>query len=108
MSTGSTDMGDLSRIMPTVQPYACGAKGTFHGNDFYIVDPERACVDAAKWQLAMAKRLLENGATLAKQIIADFKPEFPSKQAYFDYMDSLNTSGKRISALDEDTLAVKI
>ena len=108
MSSGSTDMGDLSRIMPTVQPYACGAKGTFHGNDFYITDPERAAVDAAKWQLGMAKLLLENGAARAKQVIAEFKPEFPSKQAYLDYMDSLNTSGKRISALDENTLAVKI
>ena len=108
MSTGSTDMGDLSRIMPTVQPYAGGVTGTFHGNNFYVTDPDRACVDAAKWQLAMAKLLLENGAACAKQIISDFNPEFPSAKAYLDYMDSLNTSGKRISTLDEDTLAVKI
>ncbi len=108
MGTGSTDMGDLSRIMPTVQPYIGGATGTGHGNDYYIIDPDRACVDAAKWQLAMAKLLLENGATLAKQIIKDFKPEFPTKEAYLAYMDSLNTSGQRISTLDEDTLAVKI
>ncbi len=108
MSTGSTDIGDLSRIMPTVQPYIGGAKGTGHGNDYYIVDPDRACVDAAKWQLAMAKLLLEDGAALAKKIIAEFKPEFPSKEAYLDYMDSLNASGKRISAPGEDTLVVKI
>ncbi len=108
MSTGSTDIGDLSRIMPTVQPCICGATGTSHGNDYYITDPDRACVDAAKWQLAMAKLLLENCATLAKQIIKDFKPEFPTKEAYLAYMDSLNTSGQRISTLDEDTLAVKI
>ena len=108
MSSGSTDMGDLSRIMPTVQPYAGGATGTSHGNNYRIADPERACVDAAKWQLGMAKLLLENGAALAKKVIADFKPEFPSKEAYLAYMDSLNTSGQRISTLDEDTLAVKI
>jgi metal-dependent amidase/aminoacylase/carboxypeptidase family protein len=108
MSTGSTDMGDLSRIMPTVQPYAGGATGTFHGNNFYITDPERAAVDAAKWQLGMAKLLLENGAAMAKQAIAEFKPEFPSKEAYLAYMDALNTSGKRISALDDTTLTVKI
>ena len=65
-------------------------------------------MDAAKWQLGMAKLLLENDAARAKQVIAEFKPEFPSKEAYLDYMDSLNTSGKRISALDENTLAVKI
>ena len=108
MGTGSTDVGDLSRIMPTVQPYICGAKGTSHGNDYYIADPDRACVDAAKWQLGMAKLLLENGAARAKKTIAEFKPEFPTKEAYLAYMDSLNTSGERIRALDEDTLAVKI
>ena len=108
MGTGSTDIGDLSRIMPTVHPYIGGASGTGHGNDYYITDPERACVDAAKWQLAMTKLLLENSAALAKQIIAKFKPEFPSKEAYLAYMDSLNTSGKRISTLDEDTLAVRL
>ena len=108
MSSGSTDIGDLSRIMPTVQPYIGGAKGICHGNDYAIDDPDRACVDAAKWQLGMAKLLLENGAALAKQIIADFKPEFPSAKAYLDYMDSLNTSGKRISEIDENTLAVKL
>ena len=108
MGTGSTDVGDLSRIMPTVQPYICGAKGTSHGNDYYIADPDRACVDAAKWQLGMAKLLLENGAARAKKTIAEFKPEFPTKEAYLAYMDSLNTSGERIRTLDEDTLAVKI
>ena len=108
MGTGSTDIGDLSRIMPTVQPYICGAKGTSHGNDYYIADPDRACVDAAKWQLGMAKLLLENGAARAKKTIAEFKPEFPTKEAYLAYMDSLNTSGERIRTLDEDTLAVKI
>ena len=108
LGTGSTDMGDLSRIMPTVQPYVSGGMGQLHGNDFRIADPERAAVDAAKWHMGMLKLLLENGAARAKQIIADFKPEFPSKEAYLDYMDSLNTSGKRISALGGDALAVKI
>ena len=108
MGTGSTDIGDLSRIMPTVQPYIGGATGTSHGNDYHITDPKRACVDAAKWQLAMAKLLLVNGAALAKKIIADFKPEFPTKEAYLAYMDALNASGERIRTLGEDTLAVKI
>ena len=36
------------------------------------------------------------------------KPEFPTKEAYFAYMDALNASGERIRTLGEDTLAVKI
>ena len=108
MGTGSTDIGDLSRIMPTVQHYIGGATGTGHGNDYYIVDPERACVDAAKWQLGMAKLLLENGAARAKAILAEFKPEFPSAKAYLDYMDSLNAAGKRITYAEDGMAHVKL
>ena len=106
-SSGSTDMGDLSCIMPVVQPYAPGASGTSHGNDFYITEPERACVKNAKWQLAMVKLLLENGASRAKQIIADFKPMFASKQEYLSYVDSLSASGDRIVYKEDGTAEVK-
>jgi hypothetical protein len=56
-------MGDLSSIMPVIHPYAPGAKGTSHGNDYYIDDPERACVKSAIWQVAILKKLLENGVS---------------------------------------------
>jgi metal-dependent amidase/aminoacylase/carboxypeptidase family protein len=59
VSSGSTDMGDLSTIMPVVHPYAGGATGTGHGKDFYIVDPEAACITNAKWQIAMLKIFLK-------------------------------------------------
>ena len=78
-SSGSTDMGDLSVIMPVVHPYAPGAKGTSHGNDYYIENPELACVDSAKWQLGMLLTLLENDGALAKKIIKEHKPLFSSK-----------------------------
>lgn len=97
MGTGSTDMGDLSCIMPVVHPYAGGASGTSHGSDYQIADPEKACVTNAKWQLAALRLLLENGAQRAKNIIAEFKPMFNSKEEYFAYVDSLNSSGNRIS-----------
>lgn len=106
-SSGSTDMGDLSCIMPVVHPYAPGAEGTSHGNDYYITDPERACIKNAKWQLAMVKLLLENGAERAKQIIADFKPMFASKEEYLSYVDSLSASGDRIVYKEDGTADVK-
>ena len=99
-NTGSTDMGDISSIMPAVHPYAAGSKGTSHGSDYYVVDPERACVKSAKWQLGMVKILLSNDAARAKEIIKNFKPKFPSKKAFLDYCDSLNDSGDRITYLD--------
>ena len=56
--TGSTDMGDLSGIIPSVHPYMPGAVGICHGNNFYIENPELACVGSAKVQLNMLDILL--------------------------------------------------
>ena len=36
--TGSTDMGDLSQVMPILHPYMGGAEGTGHAADYRIVD----------------------------------------------------------------------
>ncbi len=94
--SGSTDMGDLSCIMPVIHPYAGGAAGTSHGNDFYIVDPEAACVASAKLQLSMLSLLLGDGAARAKKIIEEYEPQFESAKAYLDYVDSLNCRGDRI------------
>ena len=106
-STGSTDMGDLSSIMPVVHPYAGGADGKSHVNDYQISDPEAACVTCAKWQVAMLKLLLENGAERAEKIIAEFKPQFPSAKAFLDYQDSINTSGDRITYNGDGTATIK-
>jgi len=99
-SSGSTDMGDLSMIMPTVQPNAPGCIGTSHGKDYYIEDPVAACVDSAKWQLVILELLLGNGASRAKQIKAEFKPQFSTKEKYFAYIDSLTCEGDRIEYTD--------
>jgi metal-dependent amidase/aminoacylase/carboxypeptidase family protein len=95
-STGSTDMGDLSCIMPVVHPYAGGAQGTSHGNNYYIVDPDAACVKNAKWQIVMLTLLLQNGGERAKRIVEEYKPQFQSAKAFLEYQDSLNDSGDRI------------
>ena len=107
-SSGSTDMGDLSCIMPVVHPYAGGATGTSHGADYRIADPEAACVTNAKWQLLMLKRLLENDGALAKQVIAEAKPPFPSKEAYLAYVDSLACSGDRITYGEDGNTTVRL
>ena len=94
---GSTDMGEMTCLFPAIHPSAPGAKGTGHGKDYYIADPDKACVGSAKWQLKMLELLLENDAVRAKQIIADFKPEFASKEEYFAYIDAMECSGDRIT-----------
>ena len=106
--SGSTDMGDLSCIMPVVHPYSGGATGKGHGSDYQIADPEKACVMCAKWQVAMARMLLEGGAERAKKIISEFKPLFASKEEFLAYVDALSSSGDRIEYTDDGRALVKL
>ena len=107
-TSGSTDMGDLSCIMPVIHPYSAGSIGTSHGNDYFINDPEKSCIKNAKWQLTMLKLLLQNNGERAKQIISDFKPLFASKEDYLSFIDSLSTDGERIKYNDNGTVNVTI
>ena len=94
--SASTDMGDLSCVMPVVHPYAPGAVGTAHGDDYYIKDKEKACIMSAVWQLSLLTLLLENGGEKAKEVIANYTPVFNSKEEYFAYCDSISHAGDRI------------
>jgi len=108
IDSGSTDMGDLSLLMPAIHPYAPGASGVSHGADYRVSNPELACVSSAKWQLIMLALLLRDGAARAKQIKADFKPQFESKEAYFAYVDTIASTGKRITYTEDQTAVVKL
>lgn len=106
VGTGSSDMGDISCVMPAIQPHCAGAAGTPHGRDYSISDPEAACLDSALWQLAMLKLLLEQNASRAKEILAAVKPQF-TKEEFLAYQDSFNSSGDRITYLDDGTATVR-
>ena len=108
MGSGSTDMGDLCCVMPVVHPYACGAVGTSHGSDYYIKNPEDACVNSAKFQLSMMKILLSNGAERAKKIISEYKAPFATIKEYLDYMDSLVDNGERIEYTEDGNAKVRL
>ena len=108
IGSGSTDMGDLSGIMPVVHPYAPGAVGLSHGADYRIAEPELACVLSAKWQITMLFELLKDNADKAKKIINEFKPEFTSKEAYFAYVDSFDKEGDRIEYLEDGTAKIRL
>lgn len=96
-NTGCTDMGDICSVMPTIHPYVGGAVGKAHGSDYYIVDPESACVTSAKVQLNALQILLGDGAEKAKKIIADYKAPFASKEAYFEAMEKLRLDCQAVS-----------
>lgn len=100
IGSGSTDMGDLSYVIPVVHPYAGGNRGTSHGSDYYIADPVKACVKSAQMQLAMLYLLLKDNAKRANEIVANYKAPYTIKE-YLDFMESLNQSGDRIEYTDD-------
>lgn len=107
IGSGVTDMGDLSMLMPVIHPYIGGAVGKGHGEDYAIVDPERACLSSAKWQIATIKLLLENDASEAKRIISSYKPEFSSKEEFLLRQNSLKRSGDRVEYREDGAVIIK-
>ena len=82
--SGSTDMGDISHVMPTLHPYMGGASGSGHGADFAIADPKLAYIEPAKQLALMAVDMLWDDAKPAKEIIREFKPRM-TKEAYLTF-----------------------
>ena len=83
---GSTDMGDLSRIMPVVHPYAGGATGMGHGKDYLVQDYETAVINPAKAMAMSVIDLLAEGAVKAKEVLDKSKPAM-TKEEYLALQD---------------------
>jgi amidohydrolase len=77
---GSTDMGDLSQVMPVLHPYVGGARGSGHGADYAIADPAMAYVTPAKALAAMVVDLLTDGAAGAREVLERARPRMTRAQ----------------------------
>lgn len=86
--TGSTDMGDVSQLMPVIHPYVGGATGLGHGADYVVHDYGLAVVTGAKVLAATIVDLLADGAARAGEIVAGHRPEMTS-QEYLKFMRGL-------------------
>lgn len=73
--TGSTDMGDLSEIMPAIQPTMGGFSGALHSKEFEIADKEAVYISASKILACTLFDLLSNGAEKAINIKNNFRKE---------------------------------
>jgi len=80
----STDLGDLSHIMPVIQPMMGGIKGGLHSPDFEVVDYNAAIVLPAKIVANTLIDLLSNNTM--KSVLKNYKPEL-SKEEYLRLMD---------------------
>lgn len=86
--TGSTDVGDMSLLMPVLHPHAAGAVGTGHGADYKVVDMENAVLNAAKGMAMTVIDLLADGAAEARAVKEAFVPRF-TKDAYLEFVRNL-------------------
>ena len=81
---GSTDMGDLSHIIPACHPYTAGAVGPGHSSEYIITDYESAVIVPAKIMAMVVIELLADGAKRAKEVKANHRP-LMTKQAYIKF-----------------------
>jgi len=83
----STDMGDVSHLMPTIESRAGGASGTGHGADYRIADPDVAYILPAKAAACTIIDLLVDGAAAAREIIDGFQAPM-TKEQYLTFLRS--------------------
>ena len=86
--SGSTDMGDVSQIMPSLHPYMGGAQGPGHAATFAIVDKQLGYVLPAKALAAMVVDLLADGAAGAREVVAKAKPPM-TRAGYLAFQRSM-------------------
>ncbi len=87
-STGSTDMGDFSCIMPTTSIGMSGTEGAGHSRHFKITDPVKQYIVPAKAIAVTVIDLLYDDAKSAEKIIKDFNPTI-ERSNYTEFMKKL-------------------
>ena len=83
--TGSTDMGDVSQIMPVIHPYVVAASGNSHGVNYLVDDYDLAVISSAKAMAMTVVDLLAGGAPRAKEILDGYRAPL-TKTGYLDLM----------------------
>ncbi len=86
--TGSTDMGDVSQLMPVIHPYVVAATGNGHGNDYVVRDYELGVLTGAKAMAMTVIDLLSNGAEQGRRIAGDYQAPL-TKASYLGLMRSM-------------------
>lgn len=90
-SGGTSDMGDVTHIMPAIHPFLGGFKGSNHTPEFEIADEEMAYIIPAKCMAMTIVDLLSDGGKLAKEITDTFVPKI-SRYEYTHFVNKLGSS----------------
>jgi len=85
--SASTDMGDVSHVIPVIHPFIGGTNGLLHTADFHAVDFKAAVLLPAKAFAMTLIDLLYDDAQEAKAILDDFEPIL-TKEEYIKKAES--------------------
>ncbi len=106
--TGCSDMGDISQLMPAVHAFGSGGAGAAHGPTYRIADFDSACMDSAKAQVLIIRKLLENNAEKARYVVDNANPHFKTKEEYLNYLDTLFTDKEAVIYNEDGTVTLDI
>lgn len=84
--TGSSDIGDLSHLIPTIQPSIGGFSGVLHSKEFKIADKKTAYLKSSEILAKTVAELLYDGAGKADYIKKSFKQKM-CKTEYINYLN---------------------
>ncbi|PKB61069.1 MAG: amidohydrolase [SAR202 cluster bacterium Casp-Chloro-G4] len=90
--TGSTDMGDVSQLMPVIHPYVVAAEGIGHGSDYVVTDYELGVITGAKAMAMTVIDLLSDDARVAQQVKSEYQAPM-TKAQYLALMRSMFKEG---------------
>ncbi len=86
--TGSSDIGDVSHLMPALHAYFKAGRGNLHTEDFTITDKRLAYVESAKGLAMTVVDLLWDGAREGLKIKSGFQPKY-TKEKYLQLWQDL-------------------
>lgn len=88
---GSSDVGDVASIIPTLQARIGGATGNSHSDNYRIVDKELAYLGAAKALILTVIDLLYDEAEEAERVVKEFEPVYTKEE----YLSEWGSVGKK-------------
>lgn len=107
-SKGSTDMGDISEIMPAIMCSIGGATGSLHGEDYRLPNYADVCVHSCALQVGLIAELLKDDCKIANEIIANTPVAFKSKEEYLNFLDSFFMEKELINYKSDTSFEINI
>jgi amidohydrolase len=92
-TTGSSDFGDVSHIIPAARISTGGMTGAGHSKYFRVVDEDAAYIAPAKVLSTTIVDLLWDGAALLKQAKASYKPVFTAESYVKMWEEAMRKEG---------------